>query len=456
LGSSDRHLASALQALLHKRLGKAPFAWPLESVRGHLGPGSSGVLVLIAANPAQAQQVVRLVQAIRLQQWPLQIVVAESAGVIDSPLPGLDPHVAGRFRVPEQAVSLADHVQQALDHDGAFAEHPEATVEQQIVQRLRCQTPSLVPLTRSLCLAAAHDMLVLLTGETGSGKTYLAQLIHKYSARKSHRLLVVPCGALVADLIESELFGHVRGAFSGADRDKVGKFEAVGEGTLLLDEIDTLGLEQQAKLLRVIETGEYEPVGSNETHHCRARIIATSNLNVEEAVRAGRFREDLYYRLNVMSFSLPPLRERRDDIPPLAGMMAATFAEKFRKNLFAISAEAMAALRTYPWPGNLRQLENAIQHAVLLCPGPELLVQHLPARIKEHCPATTTDPSAAPDSLFESRRSAERHLIQQTLVSSNYNRSRTASALGISRVTLYKKMKSYGLMEAESEEAGAR
>jgi DNA-binding NtrC family response regulator len=298
-------------------------------------------------------------------------------------------------------------------------------------------------------------MTVLLTGETGTGKTYLAQLIHKYSLRKCARLLVVPCGALVADLIESELFGHVRGAFSGADRDKVGKFHAVGDGTLLLDEIDTLGLEQQAKLLRVIETGEYEPVGSNETHICKARIIATSNLPLEEEVHAGRFREDLYYRLNVLSFHLPPLRQRLDDIAPLAGMMATYFAEKFHKNLFTISPEALAALRAYPWPGNLRQLENAVQHAVLLCQGPELLVQHLPAAIREHAPTVPVEDTASPDSLFESRRSVERNLIQQALASSNYNRSRTANALGISRVTLYKKMKSYGLMEP-SEEAGAR
>ncbi len=259
-----------------------------------------------------------------------------------------------------------------------------AALEELIKGRLLAQTPSLQPMAQPLALAAAHEVTVLLTGETGTGKTYLARLIHDCSARKAERFLAVPCGALAHSLVESELFGHVKGAFTGADKTRPGKFAAAAGGTILLDEIDTLGLEQQAKLLRVIETGEYEPVGGNETLTCRARIIAASNWNLEEAVAQGRFRQDLYYRLHVLAFFLPPLRERREDIAPLAQAMMATYGVKYGKALTGISPEAVAVLQAYSWPGNIRQLENVIQLAVLRGSGPELLRSHLPKPVLDH------------------------------------------------------------------------
>jgi transcriptional regulator with PAS, ATPase and Fis domain len=252
-----------------------------------------------------------------------------------------------------------------------------------IRQRLAAQTPSLAPLAQSLALAAFYDVTVLLTGETGTGKTYLARLIHDCSPRRSHRFLAVPCGALSHNLVESELFGHVKGAFTGADQNKVGKFAAAGHGTILLDEIDALGLEEQAKLLRVIETGEFEPVGGNQTQICNARLIAASNRNLGEAVEQGKFRQDLYYRLDVMAFHLLPLRERKPDIGPLVCHWVTHFSAKFRKNLSIIHPDALAALESYPWPGNIRQLENVIQLAVMMSSGPELLPAHLPKLVQE-------------------------------------------------------------------------
>ncbi len=309
-------------------------------------------------------------------------------------------------------------------------------------------TPSLVPLAWRLALAAAHDVTVLLTGETGTGKTHLAQLLHAHSPRRGHRLLVIPCGALSASLIESELFGHVRGAFTGADRDKAGRFEAAGEGTILLDEVDALGLEQQAKLLRVIETGQYEPVGGHDTRVCRARVIAASNRDLEEVVGKGGFRQDLYYRLNVVAFRIPPLRERRQDIAPLAQGMMAHFNQRFKKGLSGIAAEALGALEAFPWPGNIRQLENVVQQAVLMSPGPEILLQHLPHPVRGFValPEAAAPPAPAPaNSLAEHRDLQERLTIERALEEANQCRSRTAQALGISRVTLYNKMQKYGL-----------
>jgi DNA-binding NtrC family response regulator len=341
---------------------------------------------------------------------------------------------------------------------------PCAAVLSALSQQLSQHTPSLLPWAEHLALAALHDVTALLTGETGTGKTHLARLLHYNSPRRHQPLLVVACGALSPQLIESEFFGHAKGAFTGADRPKTGKLEAAGQGTLLLDEIDTLPLEAQAGLLRVVETGEFEPVGSNEIKHCQARIIAASNWNLEDAVRQGKFRQDLYYRLNVFTFALLPLRERPDDIDALARGMVARLAEKLGKNLSSISAEALQVLRTYSWPGNIRQLENVLQQAVLICRGSELQVQHLPTCILPRAEPTTSDskgwspteksPSqglASDEARLTHRVSTvEREIINEALVQAGHSRSRAASRLGISRVTLYKKMKKYGLMKTPS------
>jgi DNA-binding NtrC family response regulator len=289
---------------------------------------------------------------------------------------------------------------------------------------------------------------VLLTGETGTGKTHLARWIHQFSPRQKHGLHVVPCGALVPSLVESELFGHARGAFTGADRPKIGRFEAAGEGTILLDEIDTLALEHQACLLRVVETGAYEPVGSSEKRISKARIIAACHADLHERVAAGRFRQDLFYRLNVIALHLPPLRERPQDIAPLTRYFVDQFTAKFRRPLCDIHPEALEALKAFPWPGNIRQLENAVQQAVLHSTGRELLVDHLPRSIlmPGQLGKAPLRPSAVSPTLSQNRELSERETIQSALEGNHFNRVRAASALGVSRVTLYKKIKKYGLL----------
>lgn len=457
LVTGDQSLAQSLQCHLQETLGQPAFPFTFESIRGHLNAKSNGIVLMVVASPADAVPAQRLVQEIRLNQWPCRIVIVEcESAASKKELSFLDPHVTGRLQWPQQAIRLTGLLKERLGRGQRFNSEPEVeTLADRIGHRLLQLTPSLASMAEPLALAATHDVTALLTGETGTGKTYLARLIHECSPRRQHRLLVIPCGALVANLVESELFGHVKGAFTGADRPKIGKFEAAGEGTVLLDEIETLGLEQQANLLRVIETGEYEPVGSNRTQISTARIIAASNCNLEEAVEQGRFRQDLYYRLNVMSFYLPSLRERVQDIGPLARGMAARFAQKFGKELFAISPEAMAGLEAYSWPGNIRQLENVIQQSVLMSTGPELLWPHLPKPIQDYIESGRHISSAPKDTLIQSREEGERHAIQKALVNCGYTRARAASALGISRVTLYKKMKKYGLMEATAQRAEA-
>jgi DNA-binding NtrC family response regulator len=455
LVARDQGLARAIQAHLHQHVGEEAFACDFASIGAHLGADSDGLLLLAAAGAADAEPVRRLIQDICLQKLPPAVALVEAEQADPERLAGLSPYVARRLRWPADAADLVRLVREHRGRGREFTGTNGESLEELLQRRLLAQTPSLLPLVERVALAAMHDVTVLLTGETGSGKTFLARLVHDHSPRKAHRFLTVPCGAIAANLVESEFFGHVKGAFTGADRAKVGKFAAVGPGTLLLDEIDTLGLEQQATLLRVIETGEFEPVGSVETQHCHARLIVASNVSLEEAVERGRFRPDLYFRLNVMSFHLPPLRERVQDIAPLARGMAARFNHKFSKDLFDVSPSALAALEVYPWPGNLRQLENVVQHAVLVSGGPELLLQHLPQPVQDYALQADGEPRRAGDSLGRQRELIERNIIQRALVLNGYNRSRAADMLNISRVTLYKKLKKYRLLDLPPHSARA-
>jgi transcriptional regulator with PAS, ATPase and Fis domain len=264
------------------------------------------------------------------------------------------------------------------------------------LRRRLAQSPSLLPQAELLALVAEHDVPVLLTGESCTGKTHLARLLHDCSPRRGEPFVAIPCGALPPPLVESEFFGHVRGAFTGADRDRPGKLAAAGRGTLLLDEIDTLGLEQQAKLLRVLDSGEYEPVGGNDTLRRACRVVAASNADLRQLVRWGEFRADLYYRLDVIALHLAPLRERVQDIAPLARDLVARYATHSGKDLPDLSPEALAALEAYPWPGNLRELENVIRQAVLLSRGPALLPRHLPEWVRKPAEPWPGSPRAGP------------------------------------------------------------
>jgi len=290
---------------------------------------------------------------------------------------------------------------------------------------------------------------VLITGESGTGKSLIARAIHRRSSRKNKPFVEVACGALPESLLESELFGHTAGSFTGANHDKVGKFAHADTGTIFLDEIGTATPGLQVKLLRVLQEFEFEPVGGNKTIRVDTRVILATNENLTDAVAGGRFRQDLYYRINVINIELPSLRERGNDIPVLAEHFLRKVTAESGKKVRGFHEEALTILQRYPWPGNVRELQNIIERAVLLGKGELITPADLPAQLlalPSHGGAARAIPGS---SLKEALMEPERQIIMDVLEINSWNRNLTADQLGINRTTLYKKMKKLGLDESK-------
>lgn len=288
---------------------------------------------------------------------------------------------------------------------------------------------------------AQTDTTVLILGESGTGKELVAKAIHLNSKRKYFPLVTVNCGALPESLLESELFGHEKGAFTGAHYRRKGKFEMANGGTIFLDEIGTISNKVQVELLRVIETKQFTRVGGSETISSDFRVIAATNENLEQLVKEGRFREDLFYRLNVFNIQIPPLRERVDDIPLLADYFLKKYTTSMNKKITGISQEAMNFMLRYKWPGNVRELENAIERAVVICRTDKIQLEDLPFKISNNLLYNDLEDK----SLSE----VEKRHIALVLKENNWNISKSAEDLKIDRVTLYNKIKKYGLHKPE-------
>ena len=315
--------------------------------------------------------------------------------------------------------------------------------------------PNVFPLVDALRVAAAHEVTVPIVGESGTGKTYLARLIHEISPRRDRCFVALACGAQPPEVLDSELFGQGRATAPGIEGSRPGRLAMAGEGTILVGEIDLLTLDQQARLLRVVEQRRYEPAGSESDCPCRARFILTASSPLEGLFRSGKLRSDLYYHLSTLSFTLPPLRERPSDIEYLARKFAAEHSRSHRIELKEIDDRFLAALHAYAWPGNIRELEAVMRRAVLYSQRGILGVESLPPAIAA-TPENRIDPDDPPGNgsldrakcatLEQRVDDVERQIIVESLQRHNYHRIRTARDLGISRVTLYNKMKKFGML----------
>lgn len=295
---------------------------------------------------------------------------------------------------------------------------------------------------RIVAKVAAKHHAVLILGESGTGKELVARAIHSRGPWRDQPFVPIDCGALTPTLIESEMFGHMRGAFTGATQNRQGLLAAAGDGTVFLDEIAELPVELQSKLLRALQEREIKPLGSNERVQMRARIIAATNQDIEAAVKRGTFRKDLYFRLNVVSIKLPPLRERPEDIPALLQF----FMEKYKageSSITSISDEVMARLTSYDWPGNVRELENCVQRVIALSSGPEVQMSDLPSNILYFVGEQRHDPQS-----LATLQELEQQAILRALETTQGDRLRAAKLLGIGKTTIYRKLKEYGLEDA--------
>jgi DNA-binding NtrC family response regulator len=301
------------------------------------------------------------------------------------------------------------------------------------------QSAALQSVVRTIERVAPTDVTLLITGESGSGKEVIADLIHSLSLRAKNRIIKINCAALPRELIESELFGSKKGAFTGANTDRQGLFRQAEGGTLFLDEISEMPIDTQSKLLRVLQDQEVRPVGDTTSYKINCRIIAATNRKPEEAIRDGKMREDLFYRISTISVYLPPLRERRDDIMPLANAFLKRFAAQANRTLRGFTTQAVERLTSFDWPGNVRQLQNEIQRAVLLSEGPEVNVTDLSISDIKFVPTEGHDTS------FTLLEGVERNAIIQMLKETGGNKLETAKRLGIGRQTLYNKIKAYGI-----------
>jgi len=379
------------------------------------------------------------------QAWPrLPVIMMSGHGTIETAVRATQLGAFDFIEKPLSAEKLLLTLRHALERASLERENRELRAKSIRAHEILGSSSPVQRLKEQIQVAGPTNGWVLITGENGTGKEMVAKQLHVHSKRAGGPFVEVNCAAIPEELIESELFGHEKGAFTGAIAQKRGKFELAHGGTIFLDEIGDMSLRTQAKILRILQEHEFERVGGTETLSVDVRVIAATNKSLEKEIQEGKFREDLYYRLNVIPFHVPPLRERREDIPVLVKSFAEEFCVESGARPKVVTGRAMAQLQAYGWPGNVRELRNLVERLVLMTPGPRIRPQDLPEELR----SGTRPAEMGGATLDEARHEFERRFLLARLEENGWNVSRTAEAIGLARESLSRKMRSYKLRAA--------
>jgi two-component system nitrogen regulation response regulator NtrX len=405
------------------------------------GAGFELVLLDIWLPGIDGMEVLARIQEIPFGERPV-VVVISGHGSIEAAVKATK---LGAFDFLEKPLSIQKVtvvVKNGLEHRSLSIENSRLKGDSGSRWRIIGESVPMKALRQQLTLMAGTNGRVLIYGESGTGKELVAHALHQLSPRAAEPFVEVNCAAIPEELIESELFGHNKGSFAGAQEAKIGKFQKADAGTLFLDEVGDMSLRTQSKVLRVIEEQRFEPVGASESVQVDVRVVASTNKNLDEEIEHGNFREDLFYRLNVIPFNVPPLRDRREDIPLLAEHFLREFTTAYGRKPKELTPEAFKVLAEYHWPGNVRELKNLIERIVILNPQVRVDARHIPLNPSKRPPDRSLDRFG---SLQEVREAAEREYILKKLEETNGNVTRTAELLGLERSNLYRKMKALGI-----------
>jgi two-component system nitrogen regulation response regulator NtrX len=389
-----------------------------------------------------------VLQKINEQDVPPMVIIISGHGNIETAVRATK---LGAFDFLEKPLSLEKTVlviKNAIDYLRLESENRRLRAELEERHQILGNSVPMKALRQQIALTAPTTGRVLIYGESGTGKELVARALHAQSPRRSHPFIEVNCAAIPEELIESELFGHRKGSFTGASEDKLGKFQKADGGTLFLDEIGDMSMKTQSKVLRALEEQRVEPLGSNQMVRVDVRVIAATNKKLEDEIARNAFREDLFYRLNVIPFTVPALRERTQDIPVLAEHFLREFCSSYGKKQKELAPATMDVLLQYAWPGNVRELKNLIERLVIMCPVTHIEPHHLPPEVFRGASNSPQQPYA---SLQEARVAYEREFVLRKLEEHRWNMTRAAGALGLERSHLYRKMKALGIASAQSE-----